>query len=67
MNCPSSQSSSSNLGISSNWDLCYFGIVPWIVQHPDVMDVLQDSELIQTEIEAYQNPVEVQSTLQNWQ
>ena len=37
----------------------YFGVVPWIVQHPDIGSILQNSELIRTEIETYQNPVEV--------
>ena len=41
-----------------------FGNLPWIVQYPNVLDY---SELVGTEIQAYQNPVEAQSILQNWQ
>ena len=42
-------------------------IVPWIVQCPDVMSVQDDSDLIGTEIQAYWNPMEARSILQNWQ
>ena len=45
----------------------YFSIVPWIAQHPDVVNFLHDSGLTWTEIQTYQNPVEARSTLQNWQ
>ena len=43
-----------------------FGTLSCIVQCPGILNVLDYPELVGTEIQAYQNPVEAWSVLQNW-